>query len=292
MEFKEKLEGYRRLVESSIDQWLPSEEARPARLHRAMRHSMKAGGKRLRPVLVLASCELQGSPEPALPAAAAIECLHTYSLIHDDLPAIDDAALRRGQPTCHKQFDEATAILAGDALLTFAFQILGRAYGGETEIGMRLVGLLAEAAGSEQLIGGQMEDILGEGKRLEAEQIAYIHRNKTAAMIACAARMGAVAGGADAETVDRLGQFGRDIGLAFQIVDDLLDATGDAAALGKDAGADAQNEKATYVSLEGAEASREMARSLTRQALDRLAEIDADTSFLEELANRMVRRDR
>lgn len=290
MEFKAKLEATARLVEAHIDQWLPAEDTRPARIHQAMRHSMKAGGKRLRPVIMLAACELKGSPEPALPAAVAIECLHTYSLIHDDLPAIDDAALRRGQPTSHKQFDEPTAILAGDALLTYAFQILGRAYESQPETGMRLLGILAETAGSERLIGGQMEDILGEGKRLAAEDIAYIHRNKTAAMIEAAAQMGGVAAQADELVVERLRLFGRDIGLAFQIVDDLLDATSNSAALGKDAGADEQNEKATYVSLHGVETSREMARSLTDQALGRLSEIDADTSFLEQLAKRMARR--
>lgn len=283
MEFKAKFGSLQKRVEDALDRLLPAAQTRPARIHEAMRHSLQAGGKRLRPTLVVAASELfEGALDP-LPAAAAIECVHTYSLIHDDLPAMDDADLRRGRPTCHKQFDEATAILAGDALLTYAFQLLARHYAAEPALCVALVSELAEAAGSARLIGGQMEDILGEGAALDEAQLDYIHQNKTSAMIEASLALGAVVGRASPGELSKLRQYGRHIGLAFQIMDDILDATSDAATLGKNP-SDAALLKTTYVSLHGLERARAFAAEQTRAAVEICAALPGDTAFLADLA--------
>lgn len=288
MEIKEKLRAYQSKVEWAIAEYLPAAKARPALIHEAMRYSMMAGGKRLRPILVLAASELFASATNPMPAAVAVECLHTYSLIHDDLPALDDADLRRGRPTSHKQFDEATAVLAGDALLTYAFQLLARHYRETPEIAAALIGELAETAGSERLIGGQVEDIAGEGQPLSPEQVEYIHLNKTSALIECCLVMGGLVGRASAEDLDRLRQYGRHIGLAFQIVDDILDATSDRETLGKDTGSDEQ--KTTYVTLYGLEGAQSLADQQTQSAIELCQQFPGNADLLADLARYLGRR--
>lgn len=299
MEFAAQLQAYVDRVERGIDDLLPPAATRPGRLHEAMRYSLQAGGKRLRPVLVLAAADVFGRAADslpsrsadALPAAVAIECLHTYSLVHDDLPCMDNDDLRRGRPTAHKQFDEATALLAGDALLTFAFQLLARHYAAAPALGLLLTHELAEAAGSAQLIGGQMEDLLAERKTdATAADLDFIHLNKTAAMISAALALGGHCGGAGEADLARLREAGRSLGLAFQIVDDILDATADTATLGKTAGKDARADKTTYVKLHGLDAARRHAETQTRLALDALAGLGGDSRFLVALAERMATR--
>jgi geranylgeranyl diphosphate synthase type II len=282
-------------VEAGIDRLLPGASEPSTRLHAAMRYSMQAGGKRLRPVLVLAAAELFEEPRPAdaLAAAVAVECVHTYSLIHDDLPCMDNDDLRRGRPTAHKAFDEATALLAGDALLTRAFAILAEEYAGAPAIATRLVAELGDAAGSRRLIGGQMEDLLAERSLEETpESLRFIHLNKTAAMIEASLAMGGLCGGASDAQVEALRQAGRELGLAFQIVDDILDATSDTATLGKTAGKDAKAGKVTYVSVHGIEAARRIAGEHSELAIAALLRLPGDTRFLSALAEGLVRRTR
>jgi geranylgeranyl diphosphate synthase, type II len=282
-DFKAKSEAWRQAVENALHRFTPASEIRPERLHRAMRYSLEAGGKRLRPILLLAAAEVFSAKSDPLPAAVAIECLHTYSLIHDDLPGIDDGDLRRGRPTCHRQFDEATAILAGDALLTHAFALLAESYAARPELAVGLIRELGEAAGSRRLIGGQMEDILAEsGEGADEERLEFIHTNKTAALISAALAMGARLGQADEAGLAAAREVGRLLGLCFQIVDDILDATGTSEALGKTAGSDARGEKSTYPRLLGLEQSRQRARELTQAAVDACAALPGDTSFLRE----------
>ncbi len=272
---------------------VPSANTRPSRIHEAMRYSLHAGGKRLRPVLVLSAAELFGRDTyDPVPAAVAIECVHTYSLIHDDLPCMDDDDLRRGRPTAHRQFDEATAVLAGDALLTHAFALLGFHYVTVPELATALVCELATAAGSERLIGGQMEDLLAEKKAdATAEDLEFIHLNKTAAMIEASLVMGGLCGRTRSGTdLDVLRQLGRNLGLAFQIVDDILDATSDSATLGKTSGKDAKADKTTFVKLHGIDGARTFARQYTDAALAELEKLPGDTAFLRELVSMMLSR--
>lgn len=277
------LKAYRDRIEAAIPKWIPPTRTKPAILHEAMAYMMEAGGKRLRPVLVLAAHDLFPGPADPMPAAVAIECLHTYSLIHDDLPCMDDSALRRGKPTCHVQFDEVTALLAGDALLTHAFYLLGEGYHTYPEKATALLRELGRAAGSRHLIGGQVEDTLNEGKDLTPEQLDFIHLNKTAALLSASLTMGLIIGEAPSGAPEQARLIGRNLGLTFQIVDDILDATSDDATLGKTAGADAAREKNTYVKIHGLEASRQHAAHLTKEALDLLRSWKAETQFLEEL---------
>lgn len=251
------------IVNAALDQLLPSETTRPEKLHQAMRYSVFAGGKRLRPILCLAACEASGgTAEQALHAACALELLHTYTLIHDDLPAMDNDTLRRGRPTCHIAFDEATAILAGDALLTLSFEILAQI----PDTGSALILELARKTGSCGVIGGQMEDIDGEGKTPDASLVDYIHRNKTAALIQASCVMGGLCAHADTQTLANLTVYGESTGLAFQIIDDLLDESATTEQLGKDAGSDKNKDKMTWQSVHGTEASRQKARELTDAA--------------------------
>lgn len=284
-------------VERGLDLHVPAATTRPARLHTAMRYSLEAGGKRLRPVLVLAAAELVRPSLPGdaagdpVPAAVAIECVHTYSLIHDDLPCMDNDDLRRGRPTAHKAFDEATALLAGDALLTHAFALLATAYAARPTLAHALTRELADAAGSRRLIGGQMEDLLAEKKAdATADELEFIHRNKTAAMIEAALVMGGLVGGAPEPTLAGLRRCGHHLGLAFQIIDDILDATSDSATLGKTAGKDAQAGKTTYVKLHGLDPSRRIAANHTVAAQAALAEIEGDRAFLSALIAQMAGR--
>ena len=291
MDFTVQLQTYRQRVERALDAHLPKPETPPARLHAAMRYSLEAGGKRLRPVLVMAAADLFGADATAADAAAvAIECVHTYSLIHDDLPCMDNDDLRRGRPTVHKQFDEATALLAGDALLTFAFWKLS-AYSPRPVVVAGLLAELGRAAGSEKLIGGQMEDLLAEKKSgATADELRSIHLGKTAAMISASLAMGGIVAEAPAKAVAKLRQVGEHLGLAFQIIDDILDATADTATLGKTAGKDAKADKTTYVKLHGLDGSRKMAREESDAALAALAGLPGDKSFLIALIQDMAAR--
>jgi len=295
MDFTTKFTGFVARTGRGIEQLLPPAAATPGRLHEAMRYSMQAGGKRLRPVLVLATAELfdpTGRSDP-LPAAVAVECIHTYSLIHDDLPCMDNDDLRRGRPTCHKAFDEATALLAGDALLTHAFALLSTSYVSDPRLAVALCARLAEAAGSGHLIGGQMLDLLHEKNAgVTAEILDQIHAGKTAAMIRAPLVMGGLIGGATPAAIEILQSAGRHLGLAFQIVDDILDATGDAATLGKTPGKDATAGKATYVSLYGLAAARRAAAEQSAAALRALQSLPGDTSFLAALARSMGTREK
>jgi len=292
MDLAAELKRRAALVEAGLDRYVPPAATRPARLHTAMRYSLEAGGKRLRPVLLLGAAELFGAPPGfALPAAVALECVHTYSLIHDDLPCLDNDDLRRGRPTAHRAFDEATALLAGDALLTHAFALLAVEYAGRPGLAHALIRELAEAAGSRRLIGGQMEDVLAERKAdATAADLEFIHLHKTAAMIEAALVMGGLAGAAPAAALDTLRRCGRALGLAFQIVDDVLDATADTATLGKTSGKDARAGKTTCVSLYGIEESRRRARNHTAEARAALGELPGDTAFLAALAASLVDR--
>ena len=291
MDFHSQFEQYRQQVERGLDELVPPAGTRPARLHEAMRYSLQAGGKRLRPVLVLAAADAFGAKAAALPAAVALECIHTYSLIHDDLPCMDNDDLRRGRPTAHKQFDEATALLAGDALLTLAFQLVARHYAAHPGLCVALTGVIAEAAGSERLIGGQMEDLLAEKKAdATAAELEYIHLNKTAAMLTAALVAGGLCGGASEAQRATLREAGRHLGLAFQIVDDILDATADTATLGKTAGKDAQAGKTTFVKLHGLDASRQFARHHSDEALTSLGRLPEGAPFLCALVENMAER--
>jgi len=280
---KEKLGQFRERVETGINALLPDAGARPARLHGAMRYSLEAGGKRIRPALVFLAAELFPAKADPLAAAVAVECLHTYTLIHDDLPAVDDSDLRRGRPSCHRQFDEPTALLAGDALLTEAFRILAREYAAYPALATALVADLAEAAGSTRLIGGQQEDIENDGRPLDAAALAYIHENKTAALLTACLTMG-LRFSEPADT--RLAQIrgvGHHLGLAFQIVDDLLDATADEVAMGKPVNHDAEANKTTYATLHGLEGARAEAARHTREAIAAAEALGGENTLLIKL---------
>ena len=292
MNFEEQLSAKVEQVNCSLLEALPNREVKPAPLHEAIRHSSEAGGKRLRPVLLLAAHDLFPGTGDPMAAALAIECIHTYSLIHDDLPAMDDSDTRRGQPSCHKAFDEATAILAGDALQPMAFELLAKGYHNSSEVAVDLVRMLAETAGSEQLVGGQMQDLLSEGAEPDADNLGYIHQNKTAAMIRASLQMGFRLGekGGDLALMGLMAEAGLSLGLAFQAVDDLLDVTRTSEELGKDAAHDAESGKVTWVGLLGERKARELATKHTEDALGKLEEVGGDNAFLLELVKRMLDR--
>lgn len=276
----------------ALDQALPGSEVHPARLHQAIRHSVDAGGKRLRPILVLAAEDLFRGENDPMSAALAIELIHTYSLIHDDLPAMDDSDLRRGKPSCHIAFDEATAILAGDALQPMAFEWLARGYASVPKLFADLTLILAETAGSQQLVGGQMQDLLSEGKEPDEKNLSYIHENKTAAMIRASLEMGFRIGamGEDEAKTARIREAGLSLGLAFQAVDDLLDVTGSTEELGKDAHHDLEQGKVTWVTLKGEDGARALAREHTERAREGLRELGGESGFLLELTTFMLER--
>ncbi|MCC5839164.1 MAG: polyprenyl synthetase family protein [Opitutales bacterium] len=288
--FTATLEAYRNRTEAALDAALPSPDTRPGGLHAAMRYCIESGGKRLRPTLLLATRDLFGEGPPAEPAAAAIELLHTYSLVHDDLPCMDNSPLRRGRPTAHVRFGEAAAVLVGDALLTAAFSVLANGYASEPALLARLLQTLSTAAGSEALIGGQFEDTIRANTPISADDLDYIHLNKTAAMISASLVMGGQIGGADEPTQHTLNALGRHLGLAFQVVDDLLDATGDATTLGKPVQADAENQKNTYPRFHGLSASRLRARELTSLALQLCHALPFPAPFLEALIQNLEHR--
>jgi len=292
MDFAATLKHHVTRVETGLDRILPAATTKPPRLHEAMRYSVLGGGKRLRPVLTLATAEALGlADDSALPAAVAIECLHTYSLIHDDLPCMDNDDLRRGRPTAHRQFDEATALLAGDALLTESFVILSVHYANRPIIAHALTRELANAASSRRLIGGQMEDLLAEKKcNATAAELEFIHLNKTAAMIEAAFVMGGICAAAPEAALVTLRSAGHHLGLAFQIIDDVLDATADTATLGKTAGKDAKADKTTFVKLHGIDSSRRLAQEHSLAAQTALRALPGNSTFLEALIDSMAAR--
>ena len=279
-------------VDRALDGFLPRATVQPATLHRAMRYSLFAGGKRLRPILVLAAAEAcGGAVEAALPAACAVECIHTYSLIHDDLPCMDDDDLRRGRPTSHKVFGEGVAVLAGDALLTVAFEILAQAKATPRHPLAVLIRELATASGSRWLIGGQVADLEGEGKKLTGSELRYIHRCKTAALLTASIRLGAMSANATPGRLVGLTEFGQALGLAFQVIDDILDVTQTTEKLGKTAGKDVAATKATYPSIHGLERSRTEARRLTAAAHRALRPLGSRGARLREIADYLLARE-
>lgn len=286
--FQSRHEAYIQQAESSLRRLTPAATVRPARLHEAMRYSLEAGGKRLRPVLCLAAAAAFDPRADAAHAATALECVHTYSLIHDDLPCMDDSDLRRGRPSCHVSFDEATALLAGDALQPLAFELLATGYAADPALATALVRELAVSAGSTLLVGGQTEDI--DGQENDADRIEFILRGKTAAMLSASFAMGALVGGATAAEVEHFRRAGRAAGIAFQLVDDLLDLTADAAELGKPVRADAENGKSTYADMHGLGATKERIEALTIETVGHLRATKGDTAFLVELVRRMAAR--
>lgn len=279
-------------VEQWLDRLLPRADAPPPTIHEAMRYSIFAGGKRLRPALTIATGEAYGADEGALlPAACAIEMIHTYSLIHDDLPAMDDDNLRRGRPTNHVIYGEAIAILAGDALLTQAFRTLADIEAIDDVTKVRVISEVAQAAGTVRaLIGGQVLDIQNEGRRVTAEELDAIHMAKTGALIQCAVRVGAIIGGAGDDDLALLTEYGAKAGLAFQIADDLLDETGTSEELGKTAGKDVASEKATYVALHGFESAKSRAEQLCLDAIIAAEQTGRDVRWLTEIARFIVER--
>jgi geranylgeranyl diphosphate synthase type II len=288
-------EDDRQYIERALEALLPPETAPPASVHRAMRYSMFAGGKRVRPVLCLeVACVFASSRESGRGAArepaCAIECIHTYSLIHDDLPALDNDDLRRGKLTCHKQFGEAMAILAGDALLTLAFQAIGRA-ALRPEQAVAALQEISSAAGTVNgMVGGQVADIEAEGRAIAPAQLEYIHRSKTAALIRAAVVTGAICGGAGDDDRARMRRFGENIGWAFQVVDDILDVEESSEALGKTAGKDQHQKKATYPALFGLDRSRQFAAELVDKALSELAPYGEKAAALRQLAEFLIAR--
>lgn len=290
-DLKTYLDTRRQNVESELDRMMPAETIRPTVLHRAMRYSVMAGGKRLRPILCMAACEaVGGHSEAALLPGIAIEILHTYTLIHDDLPCMDDDELRRGHPTSHVVFGEANALLAGDALLTLAFEWLAQAIPPPPYQSSQLAFELATASGSQGVIGGQVEDLAAEGREADADLVDYIHRHKTAALLRAAVRMGGICGGASPAAMEALTRYGECAGLAFQIADDILNVTSTAEQLGKPVGNDEQLKKLTYVAVHGLEASRQKANELITGAVDAIRALPGDPTPLIALAEYTVRR--
>lgn len=279
------------LVNRGLKELLRPEEEYPQNLHRAIHYSLFAGGKRIRPALVLASCEsVGGEAAEALNAACAFECVHTYSLIHDDLPAIDNDDMRRGRPTCHKAFGEAVAILAGDALLTAAFELIAATRTADPSKVIRVIAELSKAAGSVGMIGGQMVDIESEGEEVAFPVLEYIHIHKTGELILASVRSGAIMGGASQKELESLSRYGKSVGLAFQIADDILDVEGSAAEMGKNTGGDEKKGKATYPALIGLEESRKRAEELVAMALKALEGFGAKAEPLRAIARYIVER--
>ncbi|HZN50909.1 MAG TPA: farnesyl diphosphate synthase [Methylomirabilota bacterium] len=287
------LKDKRVLVDAALERFLPGEDVEPPTVHRAMRYSVLAGGKRLRPILVIAGAEAVGAPPATvMPTACALEMIHTYSLIHDDLPAMDDDDYRRGRLTNHKVFGDAVAILAGDALLTLAFKLVAdnAALVSDPRVVCDVVAAIAEASGTFGMVGGQVVDIESEGKAITPETLEYIHRHKTAALLRGSLWVGARLGGADAAALAAIDDAGQSLGLAFQIVDDILDVEGSLEALGKTAGSDARKQKATYPALHGLEVSRREARRLIEEAKSRLAVFGDRATPIRALADFVVER--
>ncbi len=292
MDLKDYLSSRAAEVDAALDAFLPRASQRPATIHAAMRYSVFAGGKRLRPLLCLAAAEACGGEiSNALAPACAVELMHTYSLVHDDLPAMDDDDLRRGRPTCHKVFGEGMAILCGDALLTEAFIVLAKAIPAKRYGIREFIAELAEAGGSRKLIGGQVMDLEGEGKKLTKRDLVRIHEAKTAALLTASLRLGAMSANTTPAKLEALTKFGHALGLAFQVIDDILDVTQSTEMLGKTAGKDAAVEKSTYPAILGLEASRKEAAKLTNAAMTALKPFGKKAERLQEIATYLLKRE-
>ncbi len=287
------LETRTTLINRALNHFLPKATTRPPTIHKAMRYSLFAGGKRMRPALCLAAAAACGGDEAAaLPLACAVECIHTYSLIHDDLPAMDNDDYRRGKLTNHKVFGEGIAILAGDALLTQAFEIAAQCRGWPRYPHRQILLELTRASGSLQLIAGQVADLEGEGKKLSAAQLKYIHERKTSALLCCSARLGGMSAHCSPAQLKALNDFGYNVGLAFQIIDDILDITQTSEQLGKTAGKDTVAQKATYPSIVGLEKTKRIAQQLTNRAFAALKVFGGRAQALEALAMYLLQRDK
>lgn len=281
------------IVNRALDRFLPPEKTRPATIHKAMRYSIFAGGKRMRPALCLAAAHAcGGSEKDALPLACAIECIHTYSLVHDDLPAMDDDDFRRGKPTNHKVFGEGIAVLAGDALLTQAFEIVAQSKSVRRYPREKMVLELAKASGSLQLIAGQVADLEAEGQKISEAELKFIHERKTSALLCCSVRLGGMSANCTPAHLAALTEFGYHVGLAFQVIDDILDVTQTSEQLGKTAGKDAAVQKATYPAIVGLEKSRHIAAKLTDKAFAALKTFKGRAVALEALAQYLLQRDK
>lgn len=287
-------ETERLAVESALQRFFPTCDRHPKVVCEAMRHSLFPGGKRFRPVLALLAAELAGaSCDVVLPTACAIEYIHTYSLIHDDLPAMDNDNMRRGKPSCHAAFGEDIAILAGDALFAEAFYLIAsRQSPDRPDLVVRVLREIAEASGVRGMVGGQVVDVVSSSTPVEAEKLEFIHTHKTGRLITACVRVGAILGGADGDLVRTLGAYGDKLGLAFQITDDILDVTGDAEVLGKPVGSDEQQAKATFPGVYGLQAAGRMAREAAEEAKNALSSIEGDTTQLVQMADFVCERRR
>lgn len=292
-DLKKYLEAQTASVNRALDQFLPRSSTKPATIHQAMRYSLFAGGKRMRPAVCLTAAEAcGGSQNDAMPLACAVECIHTYSLIHDDLPAMDNDDYRRGKLTNHKVFGEGIAVLAGDALLTQAFEIAAQSRGWPRYPHREIILELAKASGSLHLIAGQVADIEAEGKKTSAQQLKYIHERKTSALLCCSVRLGGMSANCTPSQLKALTDFGYNVGLAFQIIDDILDITQTSEQLGKTAGKDTATQKSTYPSIVGLEKSRKIARQLTERAFASLKVFRGRAVALQALAEYLLRREK
>ena len=294
MEFKHVLNEKIEYIETLLNKYMPKEQGYQKTIIEAMNYSLKAGGKRLRPILTLESCKIVGgNEEEAIPFAIAIEMIHTYSLIHDDLPALDNDDLRRGKPTNHKVFGEGMATLAGDALLNYAFELMLSSSIDKKDSNkyLKAINEVAKHAGIYGMIGGQVVDVESENKIIDKDKLDFIHLNKTAAMIVACMKAGAIVGGASEEQLEKVTKYGRNIGLSFQIVDDILDITGDEDKLGKPIGSDIENHKSTYPSLLGLEKSRKIARQLIEEAKSSIDGLSSEIDFLNQLGDYIISRD-
>ena len=292
MDLPRYLVSRQKFLDRALDRFLPKEKIAPPTIHKAMRYSLFAGGKRLRPILCLAAAEACGGKiAAALPLACAVECIHTYSLVHDDLPSMDNDDLRRGRPTSHKVFGEGVAVLTGDALLTIAFEIATHAKPTGRYTLREMLRDLAIAAGSRKLIAGQVADLEGEGKKIDRAGLRFIHENKTAAMLAVSVRLGAMSANASVKELKAITDFGHSLGLAFQVIDDILDVTQTSEKLGKSAGKDVAAQKATYPAVIGLDASRAEAKRLTNRAHAAISSFGKEGEALRQLANYLLERD-
>jgi geranylgeranyl diphosphate synthase type II len=293
MDFARYWSARQKKVDAALNRFLPSANTKPKTIHQAMRYSIFAGGKRLRPVICLASAEVisGGKNDDALPLACAVECIHTYSLIHDDLPAMDNDDFRRGKPTSHKVYGEGIAILAGDALLTIAFEMAAACRAWPRYSHAAVIKELALASGSQRLVAGQVADLEGEGKKITPAELRYIHENKTAALIASSIRLGAMSANATPKQLAQLTDFGQSLGLAFQVIDDILDVTQTTEKLGKSAGKDITAQKATYPALLGLDKARQKADRLTARARAALKPFGKSAAPLEAIADFLLKRE-
>lgn len=294
MNFNCELKNRVNKIEQILNEYMPKEEGYQKKIFESMNYSLKAGGKRLRPILTLEACKIVGGEEEdAIAFAVAIEMIHTYSLIHDDLPALDNDDLRRGRKTNHKVYGEAMAILAGDGLLNYAYEIMLKESIGKNDLEkyLKAINEIAKSAGIYGMIGGQVVDIESEGKKIDMDKLDFIHMNKTAAIIIGCMRAGAIIGNATDKQLEDITKYAKNIGLSFQIVDDILDIVGDEAKLGKNVGSDIDNEKSTYPSLIGLEKSKEVANQLIKEAKASINQISKDNAFLNGLAEYIVDRE-